>query len=103
MPKKTTHKTGSLILTYGQADQTVAIVAKIWMVKTKISGKECCWGEFMEQWDDFLVLHSLATDFMPDLLNSDAPVSQYLPLVVRDVLIQNVHNSAVSAGNKSVA
>ena len=53
----------------------------------------------MQERDDLLILHSLATDFMTDLMNPDPPAPQYLALAVRDVLIQNVHKPADSVTN----
>jgi len=53
----------------------------------------------MQEWDDLIVVHSLAADFMPYLTNTDPPATQELSLTIKDVLIQSVHDLAISGTN----
>src|SRR5215211_9268321 len=45
----------------------------------------------MQQGNDLVVLHSLATDVLANLVRADAPLARQLPLLLGDVFIQQIH------------
>jgi hypothetical protein len=73
-------------------------MTKVTIIETQITSEESYPAEPVQQRDDLLVLHSLPTDFMTDLTNPKPPTTQELPLAIRDVLIENVHDPGNSSG-----
>ncbi|MCL0090294.1 hypothetical protein M1O54_08125 [Dehalococcoidia bacterium] len=99
MSQETADETGHLILTYSQADKTIVGMAKATMVETQVTSEKGHWTYLMQERDDLLVFHPPSADFMTDLANLDPPAAQKLPLAVRDVLIQYVHELAMAGTN----
>jgi hypothetical protein len=53
----------------------------------------------MQEWDDLIIVHSLSADFISYLTNPDPPAKQELSLTIRNVLIQSIHDLAISGTN----
>jgi hypothetical protein len=91
--QKAADETCSVILAHREANQAVLSMAEIPMVKSKITSEEGGPLQSVQKRNDFLIRHAWAPDFMSDLTDSNAPASQELPLILKDIFIQNIHRA----------
>jgi hypothetical protein len=97
--KETANKACCLELAYGQANQAVARMTKMGMVKPKVTSKEGGLFQPVEKSNNFLVLHSGAPSFKSDLARADTPAPQKLPLILRDILIEKGHQGIATSSS----
>ena len=94
MAEDTTDETCCVVWAHCQANDAVMGMAKRAMVKPQIASKKRRVFCFVQERDDLPVLHAGASDLMSDLAGPDAPAAQQLALILRDILIDDIHLTA---------
>jgi len=81
MTQNAAYKDGYLILPHSQTNQAVPRVTQFAIREAPIAREEGYIAEFMQQGNDFLVLHSLSSHIRTDLLDWNSPCVQQTLLV----------------------
>ncbi len=98
MPEKPADKTGNFVLAHRQIDQTVVRVTESLLMEVVIACKKRGPRQLMEQHDDSVIGEPLVSHLDAALAHWDSLTAQELPLMLRDVLIEQVH-PATSVGS----
>jgi len=98
MPEKSAEETGDFVLAHRQIDHAVVRVTESLLMEVVIACKKRGSWQLMEQHDDSVIGEPLVSHLDADLAHWDSPTAQELPLMLRDVLIEQVH-PATSVGS----
>jgi len=98
MPEKSAEETGDFVLAHRQIDHAVVRVTESLLMEVVIACKKRGSWQLMEQHDDSIVGEPLVSHINADLTRRDSPTTQELPLMLRDVLVEEIH-PATSAGS----
>jgi hypothetical protein len=91
-------KTGHLILAHGQIDQTVSWVTEGSLVEPITTGEKGRSRELVEQSDDGVIREPSASHLAADLTHWNPPTAQELPLMLGNILVEEIH-PAMSASS----
>ncbi len=74
-----------------EVDQAICAVAQPAMKEISILRKECRPMQFVQQRNNLVVIHSLASNAATDFVDANPLALKQLPFIVRKVLVQNIH------------
>jgi len=68
MPQDTAHENSDLIFSHRKTNQAVARMAQFTVIEPQVAREESRIPKFVQEWNDFLILHPFSSYIRTDLL-----------------------------------